>query len=343
MPTDLKNYAFIRGKWYSFLDTETARQAAQKYLGNMDSVRTRKPVGVLIDESLLNLSINEWPDTVVDAVGVTGQALVQPPYNPVTGPPVTVAQTSVVTPNAPVVSASSPADDEPPVVVDAWASLDQDKLNLAKRYADSGMMGRAKKAYVDAGGTWDATTSNRLRKEAGETSRYGGDFDFNWADYKITKQTQLDKIAGLAKQGNFVRIKQMITDAGGTWDKNLHVQLAAEYLGKSGVAPVGAGISPGEGVQRAPGEGEYKGAGAVSTPALHEQGTPEWTQQFKGSIETGAWKTGQARQQAKAWRQKHMKAAGVGTANVDKAKREKIAKRFRKMVAAKEYDPDYVA
>jgi hypothetical protein len=342
MAIDLINYAFIRGKWYSFSDKSTAEQAIQQYNGNDQSIRTRKPVGVLIDETLLNIDIAQWPNAVADAAGVTGDALINPPVNTITGPPVTVAQTSVVTPNAPVVSASSPADDEPPVVVDPWANLDKAKLNLAKRYADAGMMGRAKAAYVDAGGTWDANTSNRLRKEAAETSRYGGDFDFDWSNYKITNQTQLDRIADFAKAGNFQKIKQLIEDAGGTWDKGLRRKLAAEYLGKSGVAPVGAGITPGEGTQRDPGEGYYKGAGTVSTPQLHEQGTKEWRQQFKGGIETGAWKTGQSRKQAQAWRKQHMEAATTDGV-IDKDRRKKIAKRFRKMVAAGEYDPDYVA
>jgi hypothetical protein len=34
-------------------------------------------------------------------------------------------------------------------------NLDKDLLNLAKRYADAGMMGRAKSAFTQAGGTWE--------------------------------------------------------------------------------------------------------------------------------------------------------------------------------------------
>ena len=324
MALDLVNYAFIRGKWYSFPNKQTAQQAIQKYNGNVNSIRTRKPVGVLIDETLLNLNMNQWPDVVVDAPGVTGDALVNPPVNVITRAQEEV-ETPVVTPPVDTPSPSGPSPKQP--VVDPWAKLDQTKLNLAKRYADAGMMGRASSAFKDAGGVWDRTTSQRLRKEAGETSRYGGDFDFNWSNYGVTKQTQLDEIAALAKQGNFKAIKAMVEGAGGTWSKDMHVKLAAEYLGKSGTA--GEGTTPALGTQRAPGAGAYKGAGPVSTPQLHEQGTSEWRKQFKGPIETGAWKTGQARKQAKEWRRIHMAKSPE--------KKKKIQRRFTRMIGAGEF------
>ena len=316
MAIDLINYAFIRGKWYSFPDKQTAEQAIQKYNGNVKSNRTSKPVGVLIDETLLNLDINQWPDTVADAVGVTGQDLVQPPYNPITGP-VTATQTPASTVSAGPPSPSGPSPEQPEEVVDPWANLDQAKLNLAKRYADAGMIGRAKKAYVDAGGVWDRTTSQRLRTEAKATSRYGGDFDFS--KYGIN-QSDWGAISEFAKAGKFGRIKKMVEDAGGAWDKNLHVKLAAEYQGKGGE------------------EGEPVRTQPSSTPQIYESGSKEWGQQFKeGQWETGGFKTGQSRTAAKEWRKKHMTAAGGGTANVDKDKREKIAKRFRKMIGHGEF------
>ena len=178
MAIDLINYVFIRGKWYSLPDTPTAQQAIQKYNGNADSIRTSKPVGVLIDESLLNLNINQWPDVVADAPDVIGDALINPPYNPIIGPVTEeVAQTPTVTPSAGAPSPSGPSPEQPEV--DAWANLDKAKLNLAKRYADAGMLGRAATAFKDAGGIWDRTTSDRLRTEAKDTPRYGGDFDFS--------------------------------------------------------------------------------------------------------------------------------------------------------------------
>lgn len=307
MAIDLVNYAFIRGKWYSFPDTQTAQQAIQKYNGNVNSIRTRKPVGVIIDESLLNLNINQWPDAVADAVGVIGDALINPPYNPIIGPVTEeVAQTPAVTPSAGTPSPSAPSPEQPEV--DPWANLDQAKLNLAKRYADAGMMGRASSAFKDAGGIWDRTTSQRLRTEAASTPRYGGDFDFS--KYGI-QQKDFGTISDWAKQGKFGRIKNMVTQAGGTWDKDLHVKLAAEYQGKGG--------TEGEPVRQ-----------EVPTPQLYKTGSKDWGQQFKeGEWETGSFKTGKSRTAAKQWREKHM------TANPEK--KSQIAKRFRKMVGAKEF------
>ena len=308
MAIDLINYAFIRGKWYSFPDESTAQQALQKYSGNPNSVRTSKPVGVLIDETLLNLDMNQWPDAVADAQGVIGDALINPPYNPIQGPPVTVAQTPTVTPSAAVSSPSAPSPEQPEEeYVDPWTNLDQGKLNLAKRYADAGMLGRAATAFKQAGGVWDRTTSDRLRTEAASTSRYGGDFD--WSKYGIN-QRDFGAISDYAKQGKFGKIKKMVGK--NNWNKDLHVKLAAEYQGKDNTP-----------------------RDEVPTPQIYKVGSKDWGQQFKGSrkdIEGKFVKGTPERSAAKEWRQRHMKAAGVGTKNVDKAKRKKVAKRFKIMI-----------
>ena len=153
MAIDLINYVFIRGKWYSLPDSITAQQAIQKYNGNTNSIRTSKPVGVLIDETLLNIDMNQWPDAVADAVGVTGDALINPPVNPIIGPVTEeAAQTPTVTAGPPSPSGPSP---EQPEEVDPWAQLNAQKLNLAKRYADAGMLGRAKVAYEKHVVGWD--------------------------------------------------------------------------------------------------------------------------------------------------------------------------------------------
>ena len=302
MAIDLINYVFIRGKWYSLPDTPTAQQAIQKYNGNTDSIRTSKPVGVIIDESLLNLNINQWPDAVADAPGVIGDALINPPFNPITGPPVTeeAAQTPTVTARQP--SSPSGPSPEQPEEVHPWEQLNAEKLTLAKRYADAGMLGRAAVAFKEAGGTWDRTTGDRLRTEARDTSRYGGDFDFS--KYGI-KQSDFGAISDLAKRGKFGKIKQMVGKD--NWNKDLHVKLAAEYQGKGDT-------------QR----------DEVPTPQIYKSGTKDWNEQFKeGQWETGSFKTGQARTAAKQWRERHM------TANPEK--KTQIAKRFRKMIGAKEF------
>ena len=309
MAIDLINYAFIRGKWYSLPDPTTAQQAIQKYNGNVNSIRTRKPAGVLIDESLLNLNINQWPNAVADAVGVTGDALINPPYNPIIGPVTEeVAQTPAVTPSAVVSSPSGPSPEQPEEVVDPWDNLDQGKLNLAKRYADAGMLGRAATAFKDAGGTWDRTTSDRLRTEAGETSRYGGDFDFS--KYGI-KQRDFGTISDAAKAGQFAKIRKMVGKD--NWSPELRSKLAAEYVGKGDDQPVRQ---------------------QVPTPQLYKTGSKDWNKQFKGTAEDirGKFKKGTpGRTAARDWRARHMEKAGVGTKNVDKAKRAKVARRFKIM------------
>ena len=77
-------YAYIRGRWYAFADSDSAYAGVTKYNGNAQSLRHSKPVGAIIDDTTL---INQgfWPDSIADAPGVTGSALVEPPYNPITG------------------------------------------------------------------------------------------------------------------------------------------------------------------------------------------------------------------------------------------------------------------
>ena len=76
-------YGYIRGRWYAFADSDSAYAGVTKYGGNQQSLRHSKPVGAIIDDTTL---INQgfWPDTLADAEGVTGDALVEPPYNPIT-------------------------------------------------------------------------------------------------------------------------------------------------------------------------------------------------------------------------------------------------------------------
>jgi hypothetical protein len=315
MAIDLINYVFIRGKWYSLSDTPTAQQAIQKYNGNADSVRTSKPVGVLIDETLLNLNINQWPDAVADAPGVIGDALINPPFNPITGPVTEeAAQTPAVTSPAVVSSPSGPSPEQPEEV-DPWDKLDAQKLNLAKRYADAGMLGRAATAYKDAGGVWDRTTGDRLRTEAGETSRYGGDFDFS--KYGI-KQRDFGAISDMAKRGQFGKIKNMVKGAGGAWDKDLHVKLAAEYQGKGGT------------------EGEPVRTQPSTTQQIYKTGSKDWNKQFKGSradIEGKFAKGTGNRGAAKEWRQRHL--ANIEekyTGKERQTKRENVRRRHKIMI-----------
>jgi hypothetical protein len=93
-------YVYIRGKWYAFSDTNSAREAAVKYKGNLESLRTSKPVGVLVDErTFIRRPRSFWPNVLSDAPGVIGNALTNPQVNPIHRPvPVTPDPVPVVTP-----------------------------------------------------------------------------------------------------------------------------------------------------------------------------------------------------------------------------------------------------
>ena len=75
-------YAYIRGRWYAFPDASSAYDGVARYGGNVQSLRYSKPVGAIIDDTTL-INRGFWPDTLADAPGVTGDALVNPPYNPI--------------------------------------------------------------------------------------------------------------------------------------------------------------------------------------------------------------------------------------------------------------------
>jgi hypothetical protein len=97
-PTVL-TYVYIRGKWYAFPDTNSAREGAVKYKGNLKSLRSSKPIGVLIDDkTFIGRPRSFWPNALSDAQGVIGNALINPPVNPIHGPtPMTPANVPVVT------------------------------------------------------------------------------------------------------------------------------------------------------------------------------------------------------------------------------------------------------
>ena len=78
------SYAYIQGRWYSFPSPFAAKLAVQRYNGNMESVRTGRPTGVNIDTSLgWDLEGGQLPETILPAPGVTGDALWNPPLNPI--------------------------------------------------------------------------------------------------------------------------------------------------------------------------------------------------------------------------------------------------------------------
>ena len=338
------SYAYIQGRWYSFPSPFAAKLAVQRYNGNMESVRTERPTGVNIDTSLgWDLEGGQLPETILPAPGVTGDALWNPPLNPIIRKtPVDPDDGSILIDGGGTGTPVDDAVDEP--VVDSWAGLDQDLLNLAKRYADAGMIGRAKAAFEQAGGSWDTGTHKRMVEERNQTDSYGGLFDFDWASRGITDAADLEQIKAWAKGNLYGKIKQfMEAKKPGSFDKDVHVKLQAfahrgkhDYMNPENINEdtPGAYLDTRTGKWRMPApDGTTPGAEHVYDPASMK-GTRE-------EIE-GKFKTGTRRQDAKTWRQQHMDAAkekwGYGTDDFNQAEyikqRNAIANRHRVMIDA---------
>jgi hypothetical protein len=243
----------------------------------------------------------------------------------------------------------------------------QGLLALAKQYADAGMMARAKAAFERAGGTWTNEIHRQFKAEAAATTRYGGDISFKWGDYGVRTQAQLNQIIAWAKTRNYGKIQNLINSLGGAkkWNKQLHTKLAAEYHGKQ-EKDTDPDTEGWQGTRTT----EFKRDEPEVAPTLYEPTTntqgedTTWKQQFVGAIKpgnVGAWSVDkggqQARQDAQKWRNLHMDAAmkkyGL-TRGADKkiarregmtdadwnswiGQRNKIAKRFRKMIGHGEY------
>ena len=326
-------FAYIQGKWYSFPNPAAARAAVEKYNGNMQSVRSQKPTGVNIDTSLgWNLEGGVLPETILPAPGVTGDALFTPPLNPI----IRSGETNTVPPGTSTTVGGGGTDEAlvSKTIIDydnSWDSLDQDLLNLAKRYADAGMMGRARNAFTQAGGTWDTNTHKRMIQERDqEGPNYGGQFEFDWANKGITDAADLEKIKAWAKAGKFGLIKQLMdSKKAGSFDKDTHVKLKAmTHRPEHNYVP--------------PSETTTKG------PEVYDPSA------FKGAVEDirGKFKTGQPRQHAETWRKTHMGAAekkhGIKRDEAGKvikpksdiawkayiAQRNKVAGRHRQLIGA---------
>ena len=201
-------------------------------------------------------------------------------------------------------------------------------LALAQQYADAGMMHRAMEAFKKAGGTWNNAVHKQLKTEAAETTRYGGDIAFKWADYGVRNQQQLNQIIEWAKAGKFNLIAKEINSLGGSkkWNDTLHKKLSAEYQGFQPDTDLNtAGVQPGEGTtefKRV--EPDVDPVFKPNTTIQNQDGTTTtvdatttagedtpWREQFVSKItpgQEGSWDSGQARIDAQKWRNLHMNA-----------------------------------
>jgi len=345
-------FAYIKGRWYSFPSVESARAAVNKYTGNMDSVTYKKPSGVAINTTLgwstdgEFADMNQWPDQVFAPEGVTGDALFNPPNNPITVG-TTIPVDDIAGDDDTVVGGDDDQviDEEPvDVLLDDevdlldWSGLDQDLVNLAKRYATAGMMGRAQAAFVKAGGTWNDAIHTAL-KEGAETKGYGGTIKFDWASLGVDA-VKLKEIKRLAKLGKYGQISQLMEDEEGntTFNKDVHQKLQAfVHMDKRTWDPTKGQVDDGSDIIDEVPEDEV----VVDKPHVYDRtkmtGTKE---QIKGKF-----KTGTARQDAQTWRQQHMDAAkklyGDDPSKMSKInkdawikKRNAIANRHRIMIGA---------
>ena len=189
-------YAYIRGKWYAFTDQESARAGVTRYGGNIKSLRTSKPVGVLVDNrTFVRRPASYWPPTLANAPGITGDALINPPVNPihriapVTPEPV-VAEPVVAEPVVEAVvepSGGGGGDDSPhppevpsPERAPNFASYVDRNRDLAAAYRDYG--NRQRSTAVDL---WEKSSAQgRGRGETGPTKMSKSDWGrSHWGQY----------------------------------------------------------------------------------------------------------------------------------------------------------------
>ena len=152
-------YAYIRGRWYAFADSDSAYAGVTKYNGNAQSLRHSKPVGAIIDDTTL---INQgfWPDTINDAPGVSGSALVEPPYNPIKG-----AGVNTITPDGTNTSAGGGGGGGGGNVYSQGSNLSQDP-NLPD---DPGVAGRRKTGlYIKGTNILQSEVNANLRSNSGD-------------------------------------------------------------------------------------------------------------------------------------------------------------------------------
>jgi hypothetical protein len=170
----------------------------------------------------------------------------QPPTTTPVPVPITVAPQNTIVPgvntNAPDAGDNTNPPTQPPSgggdnttapptttvapTLDPFAGIKRGRLAEAMRFADAGMMGRAKQQVELGGGTWvkEGLLSQKMRKGAKDTDRYGGDYPFKGID-SAAVTSALSKIGSNFSMG---KARKAIEDAGGTWTDQMHTRLKAE-------------------------------------------------------------------------------------------------------------------
>jgi len=164
-------------------------------------------------------------NTVVPGVNTNAPDADQNTNPPTEGPTEGPVEGPTTTP--PIQGPTTTPPTQPPTK-DPFADVSAGRLAEAKRYADAGMMGRAKQQFELGGGTWDESkmASKALRTEAKATDRYGGDFKFSKSG---VESKDINKaLRKFKSSGSMASARKAIEDAGGTWSKALHKRLRAE-------------------------------------------------------------------------------------------------------------------
>ena len=293
-------YAYIRGRWYAFPDVNSAREGVVKYNGNYQSIRTSRPMGAVIDEETL-LNKNFWPPSLANAPGVTGSALINPPYNPIQG----ATPVTPVTPETPVTTTTS----SPRVTSSASRSTGGDGEQATDYYG--GPKRTTGKEFLHGTNIRVSDVNANLRSNSGDAVYWDGrlkntddpndvlfEMAFRMGDRsKMTDTGQGNPFVGKLQSGQY----KMKT--GPTWAQEA-------TSGDSGTTDV------------------YQVRDQTGKVTGVQEG-PEWATQFKH----GNWKQGDfgtsAKKKADAniWKKKHLLAAGDDTEQQDK-----VTRRWRRMV-----------
>jgi hypothetical protein len=299
MPPQVITYAYIRGRWYAFPDTNSAREGVLKYNGNYQSIRLSRPVGAVIDEETL-VNKNFWPPSLANAPGVTGSALINPPYNPIQGPtPVTPVVETPVTTTTPASTSSAPQSTGGG---GGGGSQGTDYYGGPKRTTGKYIAGtKILQSEVNANlraNSGDAKYWEERLANTDDPNDVLFEMAFHMGDRsKMDDSGQGNPFVGKLQAGQYKMLE------GPTWAQ----EATAGASGTTDVYQIRDKTGKVTGVQ----EG------------------PEWSQQFKeGEWEPGDFGTSAKKKaDANIWKRKHLLAAGD-----DEAQQNKVKKRWRRMV-----------
>ena len=301
-------YAYIRGRWYAFPDTNSAREGVVKYNGNYQSIRLSRPVGAIIDEESL-VNKNFWPASLANAPGVTGSALINPPFNPVQGP---TPVTPTVTPNVTTTTSAPTVTSSASRSTGGGGGGEQgvDYYGGPKRTTGNEFLHGTNIRVSDVNANLRSNSGDavywdeRIKNAGKDVNDVLFEMAFRMGDPKYTASGDItgqgNPFVGKLQSGQYRKTtgKTWAQEASGTQDSGE----TDAYLTRDDQGNV-TGITEGK----------------------------EWADQFKHSAgwERGDFSSGRARDDANMWKEKHMLAAGD-----DAAQKTLVRNRWKRMIGA---------